>query len=187
MFLVGMVLWSCAFGAAYSMWPNFLASLGYPKSTANWLWGIAAVCEVPFMGLTGIIIDNIGRMPVLVAGSFGMGLVILGYIFLNQWIIGLIGTQVFRGFSYAASAATSMIYAAETGPNKTRAGTVGTYNMAMGLGQIIGLSIGGPIAQATSFETLFMVSTGIFWISALMFWFLRWHASGRKAIPLPQS
>ncbi len=43
LFLAGVFLWTSAFWAAYSMWPNFLSSLGYPKSAANWLWGLAAI------------------------------------------------------------------------------------------------------------------------------------------------
>ncbi len=172
-FLAGVLLWSCALWAAYSMWPNFLTSLGYPKSAANWLWGLAAISEVPFMSLTGLLADGMGRTPVLVMGGLGLGLVLIGYVTLNQWLIGLMGVQVFRGFAYSAFTATSMTYAAEVGTARTRAGTVSVYNMTLYLGQILGLAMGGQIVQHSSFQMLFLVSTGIFICSGLMFWLLR--------------
>jgi MFS transporter, DHA1 family, multidrug resistance protein len=174
-FLLGVTLWACAFSAAYSMWPNFLTSLGYPKSTANWLWGLTAIAELPFMSLVGVLADHIGRTPVLVMGGVGMGFVLMGYLGLNRWIIGLMGVQLFRSFAYSSFTATSMIYATETGTARTRAGTVGIYNMAMSLGQVIGLAVGGQIVQRSSFQTLFWISTAIFASSGLIFALLRWR------------
>jgi MFS family permease len=174
-FLAGVLLWSCAFAAAYSMWPNFLTSLGYPKSAANWLWGLAAISEVPMMALVGLMSDAIGRIPVLLMGGVGMGIVIIGYISLNAWLAGLMGTQLFRGFAYSAFTATSMIFAVETGTNRSRAGTVGIYHGAMSMGQILGLAAGGSIVQLAGFHTLFWLSTVIFICSGLMFGLLRWQ------------
>ncbi|MCD6290884.1 MAG: MFS transporter, partial [Anaerolineae bacterium] len=158
-FLAGVLLWMCAFWAAYSMWPNFLASLGYPKSTANWLWGLAAVSEVPFMNVVGMLSDVLGRAPVLAMGGVGLGLVLVGYVVLNRWLVGLAGVQLFRGFAYSSFTATSMVYAAESGTIRTRAGSVGLYNAASGVGQILGLAVGGQIVQRAGFQTLFLVST----------------------------
>ncbi|MCS7219852.1 MAG: MFS transporter [Anaerolineae bacterium] len=171
-FLAGVLLWTGAFWAAYSMWPNFLSSLGYPKSAANWLWGLAALSEVPFMNITGTLSDTLGRAPVLAIGGFGLGLVMLGYVTLHRWLVGLIGVQLFRGFAYSAFMVTSMIYAAESSTARRRAGSVGAYNVAMALGQILGLAIGGQIAQRAGFTTLFLVSTGMFLVSGWVFWAL---------------
>jgi MFS family permease len=174
-FLTGVLLWSGAFSAAYSMWPNFLTSLGYPKSAASWLWGLTAISEVPFMPLVGLLADAIGRIPVLFIGGLGLGLVLIGYITLNSWLAGLMGVQLFRGFAYSSFTATSMIYAVETGTNRSRAGTVGIYNVALSSGQILGLAVGGQIVQLTSFETLFWGSALVFMGSGLVFGLLRWQ------------
>jgi MFS family permease len=186
-FLVGVTLWACAFSAAYSMWPNFLTSLGYPKSAANWLWGLTAMAELPFMNLVGLMADHIGRTPVLVMGGVGMGLVMIGYLALNGWIIGLMGVQLFRSFSYSSFTATSIIYATETGTARTRAGTVGIYNMAMSLGQVVGLAAGGQIVQRSSFQVLFWISTTIFICSGLIFALLRWRQPGEQPLGNPQA
>jgi MFS family permease len=181
-FLVGVALWACGFSAAYSMWPNYLTSLGYPESAASLLWGLTAIAELPFMSLVGLLGDTIGRTPVLMMGGFGMGLVIMGYLGLHRWLVGLIGVQLFRSFAYSAFTATSMIYATETGTARTRAGTVGIYNVAMSLGQVLGLAIGGQIVQRSSFQTLFWISTAIFMSSGLIFGLLRWRQPEEKSL-----
>jgi MFS family permease len=178
-FLAGVFLWTGAFWAAYSMWPNFLSSLGYPKSAANWLWGLAAISEVPFMSVVGMLSDALGRAPVLAMGGVGLGLVLLGYVTLNRWLVGLMGVQAFRGFAYSAFTATSMIYAAESGTARSRAGSIGVYNVAMALGQILGLAMGGQIVQRAGFSALFLASTAVFVASGLVFWALRWRPAAR--------
>jgi MFS family permease len=181
-FLAGVMLWGCGFSAAYSMWPNYLTSLGYPQSAANWLWGLTAIAELPFMNLVGLLGDTIGRTPVLVLGGVGMGFVMLGYLALNRWILGLMGVQLFRSFAYSAFTATSMIYATETGTARTRAGTIGVYNFSLSLGQVVGLAIGGQIVQFSSFQTLFWISTAIFMCSGLIFSLLRWRQPKEQSI-----
>jgi MFS family permease len=182
LFLMGVLFWTSAFWAAYSMWPNFLISLGYPQSAANWLWGLAAISEVPLMPVVGLLADAIGRIPVLVMGGFGLGLVLVGYITLHHWLAGLIGVQLFRGFAYSAFTATSMIYAVETGTNRSRAGTVGVYQVAMSLGQILGLAAGGQIVQYAGFQTLFWFSTAVFIGSGLIFALLRWQQPAAQSL-----
>jgi len=169
LFLLGVLLWTGAFWAAYSMWPNYLRDLGYPESAANWLWGLAAISEVPFMSVVGLLSDALGRAPVLAMGGLGVGLVLLGYVTLNRWLAGLMAVQVFRGFAYSAFTATSMIYATESGTARTRAGSVGVYNVAMSLGQILGLAIGGQVVQRAGFTVLFLASTLVFVTSAVVF------------------
>jgi MFS family permease len=186
-FLIGVMLWGCGFSAAYSMWPNYLTSLGYPQSAANWLWGLTAIAELPFMNLVGLLGDTIGRTPVLVLGGVGMGLVMLGYLALHRWVLGLMGVQLFRSFAYSAFTATSMIYATETGTARTRAGTIGIYNLALSLGQVFGLAIGGQIVQYSSFQTLFWISSAIFMSSGLIFALLRWRQPEEQALGSAQA
>lgn len=181
LFLLGVLLWTGAFWSAYSMWPNYLRDLGYPASTANWLWGLAAVSEVPFMSIVGLLSDALGRAPVLTMGGVGVGLVLLGYVTLNRWLVGLMAVQVFRGFAYSAFTATSMIYATESGTARRRAGSVGVYNVAMSLGQILGLAIGGQVVQRAGFTTLFLASALVFAVSAAVFSTLHGQQAWKQA------
>ncbi len=181
LFLLGVLLWTGAFWSAYSMWPNYLRDLGYPESAANWLWGLAAISEVPFMSVVGLLSDALGRAPVLAMGGLGVGLVLLGYVTLNRWLAGLMAVQVFRGFAYSAFTATSMIYATESGTARTRAGSVGVYNVAMSLGQILGLAVGGQVVQRAGFTTLFLASALVFAASAAVFSTLHGQQAWKQA------
>lgn len=181
LFLLGVLLWTGAFWSAYSMWPNYLRDLGYPESAANWLWGLAAISEVPFMSVVGLLSDALGRAPVLAMGGLGVGLVLLGYVTLNRWLAGLMAVQVFRGFAYSAFTATSMIYATESGTARTRAGSVGVYNVAMSLGQILGLAVGGQVVQRAGFTTLFLASALVFVVSAAVFSTLHGQQAWKQA------
>ncbi len=134
------------------------------------------------MSMVGMLSDALGRAPVLAMGGLGLGLVLLGYVTLNRWLVGLMGVQLFRGFAYSAFTATSMIYAAESGTARRRAGSIGVYNVAMSLGQILGMAVGGQIVQRAGFSALFLASTVVFLVSGGVFWTLRWQRPAAQPV-----
>ncbi|MEZ4640283.1 MAG: MFS transporter [Caldilineaceae bacterium] len=172
-FLVGVTLWMTGFGAAVSMWPNYMANLGYSKTTISSLWGWAAFWEMPGMILVGHLSDLFGRAPLLIAGGLGIATVLSGYIVLSSFLPGLIGVQFVRGFAYASYTATAMTFAAEWGSERSRGRNSGNYNAATGAGQLLGTLLGGNLAQHLGFQTLYAVCALIAVSSAVCFWGLR--------------
>ena len=168
-FLAGVFLWMAAHMGASSMWPNFMATLGYSKSAISGLWGLAAFTEAPSMLVVGRLSDAIGRAPLLVAGALGMVGVDLGYIFLSRVLAPLLGVQLLRGFSYASYTATAMTFAAERGNRQTRGRSTGTFNAASSAGHLAGLLLAGTIAQARGFPFMFAVFAGAMLLSAVCF------------------
>jgi hypothetical protein len=61
-FLAGVFLWMGAHMGATSMWPNFMATLGYSKSAISGLWGLAAFTEAPAMLAVGRLSDASARL-----------------------------------------------------------------------------------------------------------------------------
>ncbi|MBX2999031.1 MAG: MFS transporter [Caldilineaceae bacterium] len=181
LFLAGVALWIAGIGAAISMWPNYMSSLGYSKSTISALWGWAALWEVPGMVLVGHLSDLFGRVPLLAAGGLGIGLVLTGYIVLSSFLPGLIGVQFLRGFAYASYTASAMTFAAEWGSARSRGHNSGIYNAATGGGQLLGTLMGGTLAQLFGFQALFAVCACLSVASALCFWQLRRAANRRVA------
>jgi MFS family permease len=173
LFLAGVVLWMAGFGAAISMWPNYMASLGYSKTAISSLWAWAALWEVPGMVLVGHLSDLFGRVPLLTAGSLGIGLVLSGYMIFSAFLPGLIGVQFIRGFAYASYTATAMTFATEWGSDRSRGHNSGIYNSATGGGQLIGTFMGGTLAQLFGFTALFAICVVVQLISAACFWRLR--------------
>ncbi len=160
-FLLGVALWMAAHVAGASVWPNFMASLGYTKSSIASLWGLAALVEFPAMGWSGLASDRLGRIPLLVAGSLGNAGVLVGYLLLARFFLGLLGIQLLRGFAFASYTATAMVFAAEWGPKGSRGRNTGLFHAASGLGQVAGTFLGGTLAQHLEFGWLYGICAGL--------------------------
>ncbi|MCX7669779.1 MAG: MFS transporter, partial [Anaerolineae bacterium] len=64
-FLIGVFLWQMTWNGQASMWPNYMAALGYAKTAISSLWGLAGLIEAPAMLLTGRLSDAFGRATLL--------------------------------------------------------------------------------------------------------------------------
>ncbi len=160
-FLLGVTLWMAAHVAGASVWPNFMASLGYTKSAIASLWGLAALVEFPAMSGSGLASDRVGRIPLLVAGSLGIAGVLVGYLLLARLFLGLLGIQLLRGVAFASYTATAMVFAAEWGPKESRGRNTGLFHAASGLGQVAGTFLGGTLAQHLAFGWLYGICAGL--------------------------
>ncbi len=178
-FLAGVFLWMTGLMASASLWPNFMARLGYSKGAISSLWGFAALVEAPSMRLVGYLSDLAGRVPVLMVGSLGIVLVMLGYIVVARRLPLLVGVQAVRGVAYASHMATAMTFAAELGDRRTRGSNSGLFNTASGGGQLLGLLLGGTLAQNWGFEAMFGACAVAALLSGVCFWMLRRY-SGRS-------
>ena len=169
-FLGGVFLWLASWSAFTSMWPSFMNSLGYSKTTISSLWGFAALVEAPAMWLVGSVSDVIGRVPLLVAGALGISLIMAGYIFLSRWLPALMAIQTVRGVVFASYTPTTMTFASEWGNQRERGGHTGLFYAANDAGRLLGLFAGGHIVQAFHFETLFVICAVAGLLSGISFW-----------------
>lgn len=172
-FLAGVALWMTALAASVSMWPNFMATLGYSQTVISSLWGLAALVEAPAMKVLGGLSDVIGRAPILALGGAGIALTMLGYITFAHSLAALVGVQVLRGLAFAGYTATAMTFAAEIGDARSRGGNSGLFNAATNTGQLLGVLIGGTLVQSWGFEVLFAACAAIALASGLLFLTLR--------------
>jgi DHA1 family multidrug resistance protein-like MFS transporter len=179
-FLAGVFLWMTGLMASASMWPNFMAKLGYSKGAISSLWGFAALVEAPSMRLVGYLSDLAGRVPVLLVGSLGITLVMLGYMLVARRLPLLAGVQAVRGVAYASHMATAMTFAAELGDRRTRGSNSGLFNTASGSGQLLGLLLGGTLAQNWGFEAMFGACAVAALLSGVCFWMLRYYSSQNR-------
>ncbi len=175
LFLAGVLMWVTALGASASMWPNFMASLGYNKTTISSLWGLAATVEAIGMPLVGNLSDVVGRAPLLAAGGLGIAIVMLGYITLARFLPAVIGVQIVRGFGYASYTASAMTFAAELGDERVRGNNTGLFNATASSGQLLGAFLGGTIVEVMGFEFLFGVCSVSALLSAFFFLLLRYR------------
>ena len=156
--LIVAFAFSLPFAAVYSVWPIWVADVrGFGREAFSHLWGVAAFVEVPCILAAGYLVDRLGRRTTFVAGMVGFGVVYLLY-YLSPPLPGLFATQVLRGAAFAAFTATALTLAIDLAPPDARGRASSLFNSAQGLAQISGNWIGGPLAAAMGFGTLFSLA-----------------------------
>lgn len=155
LFLAGVVLWGATDMASSTMWPNYLGSLGYSKTTIGSLFSLAAFVEMPAMVVFGSLSDLLGRAIMLAAGGFVFALVQASYIFFVQNLPALLGIQVVRGLGFGSYTASAMTFATEQGGHENRGSNSGLFNAMSSAGMLTGTMLGGTVAQAFGFTTLY--------------------------------
>ncbi len=173
LFLLGAMLWTAAHAAGASMWPNYMASLGYAKTEITRLWSLAALVEFPSMAVAGIASDTLGRAPLLFAGGAFAAIVHIGYVTLAAVVPALLVIQIFRGFAFGSFTTTGMTFVAEWGGPQRRGRNSGVYHAATGAGGLIGTFLGGTIVQLFGFGSLYTICALFAAGSAVAFFFLR--------------
>lgn len=172
-FLAGVFLWQMTWNGQASMWPNFMASLGYAKTVISSLWGFAGLIEAPAMLLSGQLSDLVGRAALLATGGFGASLVMLGYLLFSGALVTLLVVQLVRGVTFGSYTANAMTFAVEAGDERTRGMNSGLLNTISGAGQLVGLYLGGTLVQLYGFRFMWMVFAVTAALSAVCFLVLR--------------
>jgi len=181
-FLIGAMLWTAAHAAGASMWPNYMAYLGYAKTAITRLWGLAALVEFPSMAAAGAASDAVGRAPLLFAGGALAAIVHIGYVTLAALLPALLVIQIIRGFAFGSFTTTGMTFAAEWGSQQRRGRNSGAYNSTNGAGGLIGTFLGGTIVQFLGFGALYAVCAALAAGSAVAFLLLRRQQRRERAI-----
>ena len=157
LFLAGVVLWMAAHSASTSMWPNYMATFGYSKTTITSLWGLAAFIEMPAMYLSGALSDVFGRAALLASGGFAIALVQIGYMTVVTVLPALFVVQTVRGWGFGSYTANAMTFTAEQGDHQSRGGNSGLFQATGSVGQLVGIFIGGQLAKYMGFSALYTV------------------------------
>src|SRR5258708_6915455 len=131
------------------------------RRAANWngiFLTVFAAMQFFFSPVIGVLSDRIGRRPVLLLSSLGLGLdyvvmalaPTIGWLFLGRIISGIT----------ASSIPTAMAYIADVTPREKRASAFGMIGMAFGVGFAFGPAIGGLLGSVTP-RLAFWVSAGL--------------------------
>jgi MFS transporter, DHA1 family, tetracycline resistance protein len=118
------------------------------KRAADWngiFLTVFAAMQFFFSPVIGVLSDRIGRRPVLLLSSLGLGLdyvvmalaPTIGWLFLGRIISGIT----------ASSIPTAMAYIADVTPREKRAGAFGMIGAAFGIGFTLGPVIGGFVGN----------------------------------------
>src|SRR5947199_1823223 len=119
------------------------------KRVADWngiFVTVFSAMQFFFAPVIGVLSDRIGRRPVLLLSSLGLGLdymvmalaPTIGWLFLGRIISGIT----------ASSIPTAMAYIADVTPREKRAGAFGTIGAAFGIGFTLGPVVGGLVGNS---------------------------------------
>jgi len=129
------------------------------RRAANWngiFLTVFAAMQFFFSPVIGVLSDRIGRRPVLLLSSLGLGLdyvvmalaPTIGWLFLGRIISGIT----------ASSIPTAMAYIADVTPREKRAGAFGLIGAAFGIGFTFGPVVGGLVGN-TNPRMAFLVAS----------------------------
>jgi multidrug resistance protein len=118
------------------------------KRAADWngiFLTVFAVMQFFFSPIIGVLSDRVGRRPVLLLSSLGLGLDYMvmalapsiGWLFLGRIVSGIT----------ASSIPTAMAYIADVTPREKRGGAFGLIGAAFGIGFTLGPAIGGLVGN----------------------------------------
>ena len=143
---------------------DFLTS---PDDQARWYGILAAtfgLMQFLCMPLLGALSDKIGRRPVLIFSSAGMGLNFL----VTAWAPSLMWLFLgrFIGGAFSASMSTASAYASDISTPANRAKTFGMIGAAFGLGFICGPMLGGVLGSI-DYRLPFYVGAGLCFANAI--------------------
>lgn len=138
---------------------------------ARWYGILAAtfgLLQFLCMPLLGALSDKIGRKPVLIISSAGMGLNFL----VTAWAPSLMWLFLgrFIGGACAASMSTASAYASDISTPEKRAKTFGLIGAAFGMGFICGPMLGG-ILGSVSYQLPFYVGAALCFANAIFGYF----------------
>src|SRR6059036_4230584 len=143
---VTVVLDMVALGLVAPVLPKLILGFLNNDMTRTAIWNgifltVFAAMQFFFAPVIGVLSDRIGRRPVLLLSSLGLGLdyvvmalaPTIGWLFLGRIISGIT----------ASSIPTAMAYIADVTPKEKRAGAFGLIGVAFGVGFTFGPGIGG--------------------------------------------
>lgn len=130
------------------------------KRAADWngiFLTVFAAMQFFFSPIIGVLSDRVGRRPILLLSSLGLGLDYIvmalapsiGWLFVGRVISGIT----------ASSVPTAMAYIADVTPKEKRAGAFGLIGAAFGIGFTLGPAIGGLVGN-TNPRLAFWVAAG---------------------------
>ncbi len=171
--------------------PNQLLHGGFTPTEASSLVGIYGVLFIAGMALWTFIVPRMRRTTVMLIGLVGLILSCGGLFFINNlgnnpmtlsadmatriWFLAplvIVGVLIMSGFTPAAL--THLAAISETLPGK-RGAVMGLYSVLLGVGQLVGVFIGGIFVDWDGFNGLMIYSVILGVISLASVLYMRSH------------
>ncbi|MCU0507477.1 MAG: MFS transporter [Anaerolineae bacterium] len=141
-----LVIVMIGFGIAIPLMPFYVTHFGASGAALGFVMAIYSLMQFVFAPFWGRASDRMGRRPILLIGILGYAVTFL----LQGFAQNLFQFTLIRALSGMVSSAalpTAMAYIADITPPEKRAQGVGILGAAMGVGMIIGPTLGGLLTH----------------------------------------
>ena len=156
------------FGVIIPILPFVVEKFGGTGITMGALMAIYSLMQFLFSPLWGDLSDRYGRKPLLILGTLGNSLTMIGF--------GLSGSLwtlfVFRalgGILSSATLPTAMAFIGDSTEEQHRGGGMGIVGAAMGIGMVLGPGIGGMMG-GKSIQAPFFLSAALSLVAMILIW-----------------
>jgi multidrug resistance protein len=157
------------FGIILPILPFYAQSMGATAMHLGLLFATYSLMQFLFSPWWGRVSDRLGRRPVLLIGLLGMALS-FALFGLSQALWMLFAARVLGGLLSSALLPTAMAYVADSTSHEQRGQGMGLLGAAMGLGMVVGPSLGGFLVLGGNPGVPFFVAAGLTLLVAALAW-----------------
>jgi len=151
--------------------PIFLRELGASVGEIGLFFTLAMILPLLFRLLGGWMSDSIGRLRAMLFGSLAGILAYLPYAFARDWQMALLG-PVLLAIATALLVPSYRAHIADIVPDERQGRIFGIGNSVLNLAWVVAPPLGGFLAYAYGYRTMFLSAILLYAIAALLFWYL---------------
>jgi DHA1 family multidrug resistance protein-like MFS transporter len=171
-------------GAIFAVVPLMAVErLGLDAATIGFALTAASLCNIALVGVTGQLVDRLGRKPVIVPGCVIAAAGFAGFALSTGYPMFVL-SAILWGVS-GAFISGSAAYAADQAPPGANGVTMGIYRMLADLGYVVGPVLLGVIAEWTTVESSLIFAALLSIVTMLPFLLLAPETGGRKVAARP--
>jgi len=162
------------FGATGPLWAYYIQDLGVSgDAVARWsglIISAPAMTMAVFGPIWGMLSDRYGRKVMVMRAMFG-GAVLMGLVGFAKTVEHVLILRLLQGvFTGTVAAATTLV--ASTTPRDRLGETLGKLQVAIFLGQFVGPSTGGFVADMLGYRATFWMTAGYLLLAGLLMLFI---------------
>lgn len=156
------------FGVIIPILPFMVEKFGGSGIAMGALMAIYSLMQFLFSPLWGDLSDRYGRKPLLILGTLGNGLTMLGFGFSSSLSM-LFLFRALGGILSSATLPTAMAFIGDSTEEHNRGGGMGIVGAAMGIGMVLGPGIGGMMG-GKSLQAPFILSSVLSFVAMALIW-----------------
>ena len=171
-------------GAIFAVVPLMgVERLGLDAATIGFALTAASLCNIALVGVTGQLVDRLGRKPVIVPGCLIAAAGFAGFPLSTGYAM-FVFSAILWGISGAFISA-SAAYAADQAPPGANGVTMGVYRMLADLGYVVGPVMLGVIAMWSGADGALVFAAVLSVVTMLPFMLMAPETGGRKFVAKP--